>query len=1036
MILFIGVVPKLSSRSSRAIHVAEYFVRASVHARPGILPTSYSIAASDFYHHPIFRAASAIVATLHCILAFLPCSPAQGGWCLYTSLLAWAFFTYTLALQVQYHGKRMAMTKVWLWGKAIALVVEWLSVLIALAAPGVVTIGYAARIFFMVERMRNVRQAAGSLLRVFGRVVNVLTLLVVTVCFFGVVAFALFAGIEGDYATPSGVHIHSCSATLDALPARLDNATAGLQAMGCSTYANDCRDYFGRMPDSIWRMAVLATTANFPNIMLPALECTRWSVLFFGLYIVACVYILINLTLAVTFSAFSQLTRRQVLHRFDLMFLNMDMAFDVLVALQQFGSPSPAANVPITTATANSLPWEKVQSTAYAAGMQQRMAYVVSRRCVGRCCHIDEPHYAANAQRLSEAQLAQQTIPLSLWVAIMALARPDLPARFVAQLYQAYCANPAAGMARKEFQRALLHSTNLHAVHQSTVARKAQSSLERVSAARAASSTSQPNPVAASSAAATAAVTADSVPSLASQLIKERSEASMLRSATAACQPIPARGNSTDEDETLHELRQAALVHHRQQSALWQLVCVMPCRSCARSLCRASAASTAYHDHDLGMQELVHTLRQLAKNESLMLMVEPSRRATSRGNSVVGSAATAPYESTLSYSIEARASRKLCPVQLSSAMWWRRFMWHPVVRMFFELVIAATGVAVLVELLSPAGVKREVLEPTQHVLLGLFVLELVLKIGAFGFQVMWGSSRIFRMELFIAVASIGSAIAGALSSGSLLLISSIGFLRLIRTLRVLKYMPGFPEMVRAIRDTMPLLIRHMMLTVALWYMLAMLNHGMFAGRLHRSSAVQNSPYGQQQFWALNFDTPLDAAIVVLHQLVVNNWPVIVDGLSAGYGSSWPRLWFGVMYMLQVLVVLNVVLAFLIESFSTQRARRKALQAMSVSSNAAVSSQQALSQWWAAAEAQMPPDAQGLDTAAQPKQQGAEPAQQHSASIVTDAWRSILDASDEDFSSWIIWKPITGHDVYCAMYASDILSHFEDMYIWHRRSSVA
>ena len=979
----------------------------------------------------MFRAASAIIATLHCILAFLPCSPAQGDWCFYTSLLAWAFFTYTLALQVQYHGKRMAMTKVWLWGKAIALLVEWLSVLIALAAPGVVTIGYAARIFFMVERMRNVRQAAGSLLRVFGRVVNVLTLLVVTVCFFGVLAFALFAGIEGDYTTPSGVHIHSCSATLDALPARLDNATAGLQAMGCSTYANDCRDYFGRMPDSIWRMAVLATTANFPNIMLPALECTRWSVLFFGLYIVACVYILINLTLAVTFSAFSQLTRRQVLHRFDLMFLNMDMAFDVLVALQQLGSPSPAANVPITTATANSLPWENVQSAAYAAGMQRRMAYVVSRRCVGRCCHIDELRYAANAQRLSEAQLAQQTIPLSLWVAIMALARPDLPARFVAQLYQAYCENPATGMARKEFQRALLHSTNLHAVHQSIVVPKARSLLERVSAARAVSSTSQPNPVAASS---PAPITADGVASLASQLIKERSEASMPRSATAAPQPIAARSSSADEDETLHELRQAALVHHRRQRALWQLVCVMPCRSCARWLCRAAAASTAYHDGDVDTQELAHTLRQLAKNESLMLMVEPSARPSSRGNSVVGSASTAPYASTLSYSIEARASRKLCPVQLNSAMWWRKFMWHPVVQIFFELVIAATGVAVLVELLSPAGVQREVLEPTQHVLLGLFVLELVLKIGAFGFQVMWGSSRIFRMELFIAVASIGSAIAGALSSGSLLLISSIGFLRLIRTLRVLKYMPGFPEMVRAIRDTMPLLIRHMMLTVALWYMLAMLTHGMFAGRLHRSPAVQSSPYGQQQFWALNFDTPLDAAIVVLHQLVVNNWPVIVDGLSAGYGSSWPRLWFGMMYMLQVLVVLNVVLAFLIESFSTQRARRKALQAMSVSSNAAVSSHQALSKWMTVTEAQMPPDAQGLDTSAQPKQHDAEPVQQHSASIVTDAWRSILDASGEDFSSWIIWKPITGHDVYCAMYAGDILSHFEDMYIWHRRSS--
>jgi len=57
-------------------------------------------------------------------------------------------------------------------------------------------------------------------------------------------------------------------------------------------------------------------------------------------------------------------------------------------------------------------------------------------------------------------------------------------------------------------------------------------------------------------------------------------------------------------------------------------------------------------------------------------------------------------------------------------------------------------------------------------------------------------------------------------------------------------------------------------------------------------------------------------------MVVNNWVIICDGLCAAFQSRWPRLYFAIFYVVTVVIVLNMLLAFIIESFSVQKARRE------------------------------------------------------------------------------------------------------------------
>ncbi|KAL9981122.1 hypothetical protein ACROYT_G009786 [Oculina patagonica] len=65
--------------------------------------------------------------------------------------------------------------------------------------------------------------------------------------------------------------------------------------------------------DSFWRsfisLFVLLTTANYPDVMMPAYGRTRWSVVFFGVYISVILYFLMNLLLAVVYDTFTNIEK-------------------------------------------------------------------------------------------------------------------------------------------------------------------------------------------------------------------------------------------------------------------------------------------------------------------------------------------------------------------------------------------------------------------------------------------------------------------------------------------------------------------------------------------------------------------------------------------------------------------------------------------------------------------------------------------------------------------------------------------------------
>uniref|UniRef100_A0A8C7CJ05 Two pore segment channel 1 n=1 Tax=Oncorhynchus kisutch TaxID=8019 RepID=A0A8C7CJ05_ONCKI len=93
--------------------------------------------------------------------------------------------------------------------------------------------------------------------------------------------------------------------------------------------------YFNTLENSIVSLFVLLTTANFPDVMMPAYSRNRWSCVFFIVYLSIELYFIMNLLLAVVFDTFNGVEKMKfkslMLHKRSA----IDHAFQLLVSRQR-----------------------------------------------------------------------------------------------------------------------------------------------------------------------------------------------------------------------------------------------------------------------------------------------------------------------------------------------------------------------------------------------------------------------------------------------------------------------------------------------------------------------------------------------------------------------------------------------------------------------------------------------------------------------------------------------------------------------------
>lgn len=103
----------------------------------------------------------------------------------------------------------------------------------------------------------------------------------------------------------------------------------------CLFSPNTSDPYFSTLENSLVSLFVLLTTANFPDVMMPAYSKNRWSCVFFIVYLSIELYFVMNLLLAVVFDTFNGVEKMKfkslLLHKRSA----IDHAFQLLVSRQR-----------------------------------------------------------------------------------------------------------------------------------------------------------------------------------------------------------------------------------------------------------------------------------------------------------------------------------------------------------------------------------------------------------------------------------------------------------------------------------------------------------------------------------------------------------------------------------------------------------------------------------------------------------------------------------------------------------------------------
>ncbi|XP_077377098.1 two pore channel protein 1 isoform X2 [Festucalex cinctus] len=103
----------------------------------------------------------------------------------------------------------------------------------------------------------------------------------------------------------------------------------------CLFSTNTSDPYFNTLENSMVSLFVLLTTANFPDVMMPAYAKNRWSCVFFIVYLSIELYFIMNLLLAVVFDTFNDVEKMKfkslLLHKRSA----VDHAFQLLVSRQR-----------------------------------------------------------------------------------------------------------------------------------------------------------------------------------------------------------------------------------------------------------------------------------------------------------------------------------------------------------------------------------------------------------------------------------------------------------------------------------------------------------------------------------------------------------------------------------------------------------------------------------------------------------------------------------------------------------------------------
>ena len=203
----------------------------------------------------------------------------------------------------------------------------------------------------------------------------------------------------------------------------------------------------------------------------------------------------------------------------------------------------------------------------------------------------------------------------------------------------------------------------------------------------------------------------------------------------------------------------------------------------------------------------------------------------------------------------------------------------------------------------------------------LYFVEMVTKMLALGVRRYFRSNR-DRFDFTVTMAAVLAVLLSIGGVSSVRLVKVFVVARGLRLLRLLELSSDARLVADSVTNMLPVLFEPMRFALCFVYLAAAVGCALFHGSIrHDAPQLQGTDYARLGYYNLNFNDMPSAAVLVFTIMVANNWLILAEGFAAVAGPL-ARLYFLAVYAVGVLLFVNVITAFVIDSLITELRHRK------------------------------------------------------------------------------------------------------------------
>lgn len=148
--------------------------------------------------------------------------------------------------------------------------------------------------------------------------------------------------------------------------------------------------------------------------------------------------------------------------------------------------------------------------------------------------------------------------------------------------------------------------------------------------------------------------------------------------------------------------------------------------------------------------------------------------------------------------------------------------------------------------------------------------------------------------------------------------SMLSFAFLMRNLRISYLLQEVKEFKVIMEMIMKMTVPILFMLCALYlvfYLFAIVGMYGLGGEIRQPNFHSESGIPNNLYYLVNFNDMGQSMVTLYAFMIINNWPAITDMMVGVSGEIWPRIYFMIFYVFVQWIILNIVIAMMLEIFT-------------------------------------------------------------------------------------------------------------------------